>query len=198
MKMIGKIFIACGIAGVVLLFGLLWNRVDSLQQAINLLNHAVVGVSWTVNENILNRLEKQQMMIDQQRNEIDRINSLNNRRCPWQSALHNPNLVNKYWIHISIIKKESSGEWQANNWNDIYNEEYYDFPDDAIIYLKTLEPLSESSTYLINMGISNNSTDSRVSEYQQSVFEYPQDAINYLEFINYCGQAEKDWERSNQ
>jgi hypothetical protein len=97
-------------------------------------------------------------------------------------------------MHISIIKKEISGEWQASNWNDIYNEEYYDFPDDAIIYLKTLEPLSENSTYLIN--ILNNSTDSRVSEYQQSVFEYPQDAINYLEFINFCGQTEKDWERS--
>jgi hypothetical protein len=180
--------IACGLVGLILLFGFLLNRVDSLQQSVNYLNNNVFDLSMK-----MSNVEAQQKIVNKQQDEIDILTSKLNSRCPWQSALHNPNLVNKYWMHISIIKKEISGEWQASNWNDIYNEEYYDFPDDAIIYLKTLEPLSENSTYLINIGISNNSTDSRVSEYQQSVFEYPQDAINYLEFINECGQAEQDF-----
>ena len=213
MKMIGKIFIVCGIVGFVLLFGFLLNRVDSLQQSVNLLNNAVVGVSWTVNDTISHRLDNQQTMIDQQRSEISRINSSNNKKCPWQSALHNPNLVNKYSISVDTIEKNASTELtgtyggydiggyyidvQGGKWTHAYNETMLSFPKEAIVYLKTLKPLKKDSTYLINISILNNSTDSNVSEYQQSVFEYPQDAINYLEFINECGQAEQD-QRDNR
>jgi hypothetical protein len=200
MKMIGKIFIACGLAGFILLFGFLLNRVDSLQQSVNYLNNNVFDLATK-----MSNVEVQQRIVNKQQENISMLTNKLDSRCPWQSALHNPNLVNKYWVSVDIIEKNASTELagtyegyyvdvQGGKWTHIYNETKYNFPNDAIIYLKTLEPLSENSTYLIN--ILNNSTDSRVSEYQQSVFEYPQDAINYLEFINFCGQTEKDWERS--
>ena len=187
MKIIWIIIVCAIIACLILLFGFLLNRVDSLQQSINLLNNAVVGVSWTVNESMSHRLENQQAMIDQQRNEIIRINSLNNKRCTWQSPLHNPSLVNKYSISVDIIdKKVGAGDWQGSKWMSICDWTSVGwFPKDAIVYLKTLKSLDDDSTYLIDVSILNNSSDD-VEEYQQTVFSYPQDAINYLENLENC------------
>ena len=182
-----RILIACGILGCLLLFGFLLNRVDSLQQSVNLLNNNVVDLSWTVNEIMPHRFDNQQAMIDQQRNEIIRINSLNNKRCTWQSPLHNPSLVNKYSISVDIIdKKAGAGDGQGSKWTSICDWTSVGwFPKDAIVYLKTLKSLDDDSTYLIDVSILNNSSDD-VEEYQQTVFSYPQDAINYLENLESC------------
>ena len=186
MKIIGKILIACGIIGLILLLGFLLNRIDSLQQSVNLLNNNVVDLSWTVNEIMPHRFDNQQAMIDQQRNEIIRINSLNNKRCTWQSPLHNPSLVNKYSVSVDIIEKKVGVEdWQGSKWTNICNWTSLWFPKNAIDYLQTLKPLEEGSTYLIDVSILNNSSDD-VEEYQQTVFSYPQDAINYLENLQNC------------
>ena len=196
LKLLAQFTIACGIAGVVSLFGFLLNRVDSLQQSVNYLNNNVFDLSTKMS----NVEVQQQKIVDQQDKVINRAKSMDSK-CPWQSALHNPNLVNKYSISVDTIEKNASAEFvgtyegyyvdvRGGKWTHTYNETMLSFPKEAIIYLKTLKPLEKDSTYLINISILNNSTDSNVSEYQQSVFEYPQDAINYLEFINFCGQAE--------
>ena len=77
MKMIGKIFIACGIAGVVLLFGFLLNRVDSLQQSVNYLNNNVFDLSTKMS----NVEVQQQKIVDQQDKVINRAKSMDSK-CP--------------------------------------------------------------------------------------------------------------------
>lgn len=129
-------------------------------------------------------IEYQRGVISQQQDTI-RIfaNKLANNklRCPWQSALHNPNLVDKYTISVDYIPPNTQC---GNQWIHEYNKDFYYFPKDAIVYLKTLEE-PEEGTLLIDVCIMNNS-ENKVMEYQQTVFRHPQDAINYLEHLDTC------------
>jgi uncharacterized coiled-coil protein SlyX len=132
----------------------------------------------------------QQSTIKSQQNELEiKDNLLKDKtqsKCPWQSALHNPKLTDKYAISVSYKCTVSVDTVipESNQWIHEYNVDFYYYPDDAIKYLKTLKPLSDG-TYLIDVSIINNSEDA-IEEYQQTTFRFPQDAINYLEQLNIC------------